>query len=80
MWGVTLTFTHDAECTLYYKVEYKRDFETVYTVVTPNPTASPVTITGLDACQGYDVRITRRCCNGQDSTIATTSFTTGNCP
>lgn len=79
MFGVTLTFSNDSECTLYYIVEYKKDFETQYTAINPNPTASPVTITDLDACTTYNVRITRRCCNGQNSNIATTSFTTGNC-
>lgn len=78
MWGVTLTFTHDAECTQYYIVQYKKNFETVYTTVTPNPTASPISIIGLEAGTDYDVRITRRCCNGQNSTIAETSFTTGS--
>ena len=79
MFGVEISVTNDAECTNYYLVEYKKDFETVYTALTPNPTASPFQIIGLDTCQGYDVRITRRCCNGQNSNIATTSFTTGGC-
>lgn len=79
VWAVEISGTHDAECTNYYKAEYKKDFETVYTTVVPNPTAFPFNITGLDACQTYNVRVTRRCCNGQDSIIATQTFITGGC-
>ena len=79
MFGVNITVTNDAECTNFYLVEYKKSFETVYTTLTPNPTSSPFQILGLDVCQEYNVRITRRCCNGQNSNIETTSFTTGGC-
>lgn len=84
--GVEITVTNDAECTNFYLVEYKKDFETVYTTLVPNPVPNPVTpttatfqILGLDNCQLYNVRITRKCCNQQNSSIATTSFTTGGC-
>jgi hypothetical protein len=77
MWGVSIPITNDSECTQYYKVEYKKDFEANYTLLVPNPVESPAVIEGLDAATTYNVRITRRCCNGQDSTPATTSFTTG---
>lgn len=79
MFGVNITVTNDEECTNFYLVEYKKSFETVYTTLIPNPTSSPFQILGLDVCQEYNVRITRRCCNGQNSNIETTSFTTGGC-
>lgn len=76
-WGVKLTLTNDSECTQYYRVEYKKDFETQYQVVSPNPVSSPVIIEGLDACTTYNFRVTRRCCNGQDSSIALANQVTG---
>lgn len=87
MFGVEITVTvADSECTNFYTVEYKKDFETVYTPYTPNPVPDPLNpltttfqLMPLDTCQAYDVRITRRCCNGQNSNIETTSFTTGGC-
>jgi len=76
MWGVSIPITNDSECTQYYKVEYKKTTETNY-AFSYNATESPAVIEGLDAATEYNVRITRRCCNGQDSTPATTTFTTG---
>jgi hypothetical protein len=77
-WGIKIPVTHaDEDCTQSYRVEYKRASETQYQVLSPSPSVSPIVIGGLDACTTYNFRITRRCCNGQESVIATGSKTTG---
>lgn len=76
-YGATINVTTNEECTNYFIVQYKKDFEAQYTTMQPNPTAPPFQILPLDAATNYNVRITRMCCNGQASQIATTNFTTG---
>ncbi|KAA9338229.1 T9SS type A sorting domain-containing protein [Hymenobacter busanensis] len=46
------------------------------TTVTPNPTASPVALTGLLPGTTYTVSVVSNCGAGQTSTAATTTFTT----
>lgn len=76
-YGVQIPITHDSECTQYYRVEYKKDFEQQYKTL-PNQFASPIVIEGLDESTNYNIRITRVCCNGQESNIATVDITTGS--
>lgn len=46
------------------------------TTVSPAPTASPVSLTGLTAGTLYNVSVVTNCASGGTSTAATTSFTT----
>jgi len=77
-YGATINIKDAGDCTNYYIVQYKKDFETQFTTMNPNPTAPPFNILPLDAGTTYNVRITRMCCNGQASPIETTNFTTGS--
>ncbi|MBO0359476.1 fibronectin type III domain-containing protein [Hymenobacter sp. BT186] len=58
-----------------YTVTYTAQGGTAQTV-TPNPTASPVVLTGLTPATTYTVSIVSSCAPGQTSPAATVSFTT----
>lgn len=53
----------DGECAVSYTVEIKKQTDTVYTSY-GEQIAVPIVISGLEDAVDYDIRITRRCCNG----------------
>lgn len=67
---MSIPVTSDNDCIRFYVVEYKKDFETTYQTLSPNPTQSPIIIDGLDGGETYNVRIKAMCCNGQYSPLA----------
>jgi hypothetical protein len=75
-YGVSIPVTHDSECTSYYQVQIKKDFETQWATL-PNQFASPILIQDLDPSTNYNIRVRRFCCNGQQSNLATVNITTG---
>lgn len=76
MYGVSIPVTHDSECTQYYEVQRKKDFETQFQTL-PAQYQSPIIMEDLDSSSVYNIRITRHCCNGQASNIGTVTITTG---
>lgn len=54
-------------CTTSYAVDYKAQSDTDY-VPLPDQFNSPIEVGGLEDSTDYDIRITRRCCNGLIST------------
>jgi hypothetical protein len=74
MMKILIPITDDGtECNEGYIVEYKLTSDTDYTRVFPDQLGTPVEITGLLDDVSYDVRVTRKCCNGtlSDPTIDT---------
>lgn len=72
MRSITIPITDDTtECNEGYIVEYKITTDVDYTRVFPDQLGSPVVITGLLDDTLYDVRVTRKCCNGSFSTPTT---------
>ena len=63
-------------CTAYYVTRYKASFDSSWTVVYPNPTVPPITITGLAPSTVFNYEITRYCCDGSSSNAASGTFTT----
>ena len=72
--GATVTFTAPAGAAS-YTVTYTAAGGTA-TTVTPAPTSSPITLTGLTAGTNYTVSVTTNCSGGGASTAATTTFRT----
>ncbi|MBD2714236.1 fibronectin type III domain-containing protein [Microvirga sp. STR05] len=72
--SANVTFTASASATD-YTVTYTPAGGTA-TTVSPNPTASPVALTGLTPGTAYSVSIVSNCAGGQTSSAVTTSFTT----
>ncbi|QNH62724.1 beta strand repeat-containing protein [Hymenobacter sediminicola] len=72
--SANVTFTASASATS-YTVTYTPAGGTA-TTVSPNPTASPVALTGLTPGTAYSVSIVSNCAGGQTSSAVTTSFTT----
>lgn len=68
---LTLIFTTNNNPTNGYIVKYRQTGTTQYTTVTPNPTGSPVLITGLGAGLSYEGTIQADCGNGQYGTVST---------
>lgn len=64
-----------SDCIQSYRIEYKREWERDY-ILLEGQTESPLTIPGLDASTGYNVRITALCCNGKWSPTSATIITT----
>lgn len=58
---------HETECNEGYIVEYKLTGEVDYTRQYPDPITEPIVITNLLDDSEYDIRITRKCCNGSES-------------
>lgn len=63
------------ECTQSYKVEVKLTSDSVF-VERPVQYTSPVQVDSLEDDTSYDIRITRRCCNGTISTPQTVTILT----
>ncbi|MDB5235146.1 MAG: hypothetical protein JWR44_2139, partial [Hymenobacter sp.] len=72
--GATINFTPSASATSY--IVTVTPAGGTATTVTPAPTTSPVTLTGLTASTSYTVSITSSCAGGQTSTANTVTFTT----
>lgn len=51
-----------------YRVKYKLTTDTAWTTVSPEPTTTPVEITGIDGTKAYNVSIEANCGNGNYST------------
>lgn len=67
-------------CVSYYKVEYKRATDTNWNVISPMKADNPIVVEPLDDCTTYNIRITKFCCNGQQSDPVTVNVTTpGDC-
>ena len=58
-----------------YIVKWKTASQNVYTQVIPNPTSSPVTITGVPACEDINVSVQSACGPGSTSPEVTTTVT-----
>lgn len=70
---ITIPITDDdTECNQGYIAEYKLTSDSEYTRVFPDPTGSPIEIVGLLDDVEYNVRITRKCCNGSYSPVTST--------
>lgn len=54
----------DSVCSQGYNVQYKLAVDIDWIDWTPNPTESPIVITGLEDDTAYNVRIRRLCCDG----------------
>lgn len=65
----------DDECTLYHVPQYRVTGAVGWNTL-PATTLTPIEISGLSPSTGYDIRINRFCCNGQQSYTDTT-YTTG---
>lgn len=63
-------------CNIGYIAEYQFTGAVDWTTVTPNPTESPIVITGLEDDTAYSVRITRLCCDGTESDYSSFDVTT----
>lgn len=59
-----------------YIVEYKQAAVTDYTRLLPDPFGTPVIIQNLADDMEYDVRIKRKCCNGDISAWTTITIDT----
>ena len=70
----TLSFTASGTATS-YTVTYQASGGPVQTV-SPNPTSSPVALSGLTPATAYTVSVLSNCSGGSTSTAATASFTT----
>lgn len=68
---LTLAFVSTNNPTNGYIVKYRQVGTTQYTTVTPNPTSSPILITGLGAGLTYEGTIQADCGSGQYGTVAT---------
>lgn len=62
---LTINFTSNNNPTNGYIVKYRQVGTSQYTTVSPNPTGSPVLITGLGAGMSYEGTIQADCGNGQ---------------
>lgn len=60
-----------------YRIKYRKVGDSTYTVVSPNPTTSPATITGVDNSFSYEGTIQSDCSNGIYSTAV--SFSVDPC-
>lgn len=69
----TLSFTGPASATS-YTVSYTYVGGTTATTVSPNPTNSPVQLSGLPFSAGVTVSVTANCGGGQTSPTSTTTF------
>lgn len=58
-----------------YIVKWKTASQSLYTQVVPNPTASPVTITNVPACENINVSVQSACAPGSTSSEVTTTVT-----
>lgn len=58
-----------------YVVKWKTASQNTYTQVLPNPTASPVTITNVPACENINVIVQSACGPGSTSSEVTTTVT-----
>lgn len=72
---LTLTFSSNNNPTNGYIVKYREEGTTQYTTITPNPTGSPVLISGLGAGVSYEGTIQADCGNGQYGTLSTFNAT-----
>jgi hypothetical protein len=75
----TLTIPIDddgTECSQGYQVQYKLAAIPDWTDWLPNPTASPIIITGLEDDVAYNVRYRRLCCDGTISDYVQIDVTT----
>lgn len=74
MTKITIPITDDGTvCNVGYIAEYKLTTDTEYTRVFPDPTGTPIVITNLLDSMLYDVRITRKCCDGVTFSTPTTT-------
>lgn len=76
LFRASIPFSTDATCTSSVQVEYKKDFETAYRTLSTPVTISPAVIDNLDGGSTYNIRLTRRCCNGQPSGISSINIKT----
>jgi len=70
---LTLTFVSDNNPTNGYIVKYRQVGTIPYTTVTPNPTSSPILISGLGAGASYEGSIQADCGNNRYGTLSTFS-------
>lgn len=62
-------------CNTGYIVDYKLTSDMAWTRLMPDPAESPIEINGLEDDLSYDVRIYRKCCDGQTSLASEDTFT-----
>lgn len=72
---LTLEFDSDNNPTNGYIVKYRQVGTTAYTTVTPNPTGSPIIITGLGSGATYEGTVQGDCGNGKLGTVSTFNAT-----
>jgi|GEM_PF-3382193 len=76
MMSASIPITDDGSvCNQGYVVRYKLGTDPSFTTLFPNPTESPIVINGLIDDEEYDLEVQRICCDGQLSTVTSTSFT-----
>jgi hypothetical protein len=78
----TVSWGENAEISEYV-VEYKKNSEATWTVVTPNVTTNSYTFTGLTPSTAYDVRVKSHCSEGWESDYITRDYcfyTVASCP
>ena len=73
--SATLSFTPAAGA-VSYTVSYTATNGSTVTTISPNPTAAPVTLTGLSPASGYTVTVITNCAGGVTGGGATVSFAT----
>jgi hypothetical protein len=72
---ITLNFTTNNNPTKGYIVKYREVGTSQYTIISPNPTSSPIIITGLGSGLSYEGTIQADCGNGQYGTVSTFNAT-----
>jgi len=73
---ITINFSTTNNPTYGYIVKYRQVGTVPYTTVTPNPTTSPILITGVGSGLSYEGTIQADCGNGQYGTVSTFNITT----
>lgn len=71
MANLTINFVTTNNPTNGYVVKYRQVGTTAYTTVSPNPTGTPVLITGLGAGASYEGTIQADCGSGQYGSVST---------
>ena len=59
-------------CNTGYVAEYKLTSDSEYTRLFPDPTGTPILFTNMLDDSEYDIRVYRKCCNGNLSASTTT--------
>ncbi len=80
MASITINFVPpNPVCTNGFKVKYRKVGDSDYTIISPNPRSSPITISGIDISSSYEGSIKSDCSNAiySDEVAFTTNPCTG---